>query len=92
VDELAGEPVEQLGMCRRLAHPAGKQNVEPSNVAVVGLRSVDEIERLNVRGTGVNAFTMRDIDERGMTTVMQQAIHAASSGTACPAGNLTMSG
>jgi len=56
--------------------------VEPGNVAVVGLRSVDEIERLNVRGTGVNAFTMRDIDERGMTTVIQQAIHAASSGTA----------
>ena len=56
--------------------------IEPANVAVVGLRSVDEIERLNVRGTGVHAFTMRDIDERGMTTVMQQAIHAASSGTA----------
>jgi len=56
--------------------------VAPANVSVVGLRSVDEIERLNVRGTGVHAFTMRDIDERGMTTVMQQAIHAASSGTA----------
>jgi len=56
--------------------------VAPANIAVVGLRSVDEIERLNVRGTGVHAFTMRDIDERGMTTVMQQAIHAASSGTA----------
>ena len=56
--------------------------VEPANVAVIGLRSVDEMERLNVRGAGVHAFTMRDIDERGMTTVMQQAIHAASSGTA----------
>jgi arginase len=56
--------------------------IEPANVAIVGLRSVDEIERLNVRGAGVHAFTMRDIDERGMHTVIQQAIHAASSGTA----------
>jgi arginase len=33
--------------------------VEPRNVAIVGLRSVDEIERLNVRGAGVHPFTMR---------------------------------
>jgi len=55
--------------------------VRPENVAIVGLRSVDEIERLNVRGTGVHAFTMRDIDERGMRAVMQQAIDAVSGGT-----------
>jgi arginase len=56
--------------------------VEPRNVVLVGLRSVDDIERYNVRETGVHAFTMRDIDERGMRTVIQQAIHAASQGTA----------
>jgi arginase len=56
--------------------------VSPQNVAIVGLRSIDELERLNVRGTGVNAFTMRDIDERGMRAVVQQAIEAASAGTA----------
>ncbi len=56
--------------------------VRPENVALVGLRSVDDLERFNVRGTGVHAFTMRDIDERGMRTVIQQAIHAASAGTA----------
>jgi arginase len=56
--------------------------VDPANVAIVGLRSVDDIERLNVRGTGVHPFTMRDIDERGMRAVMQEAIHAVSSGTA----------
>jgi arginase len=51
--------------------------VDPQNVAIVGLRSVDDIERLNVRGAGVHPFTMRDIDERGMRTVMQEAIHNA---------------
>jgi arginase len=56
--------------------------VDPANVAIVGLRSVDNIEGHNVRGTGVHTFTMRDIDERGMRTVMQEAIHAVSSGTA----------
>jgi len=56
--------------------------VDPGNVAIVGLRSVDDIERLNVRGAGVHPFTMRDIDERGLRNVMQEAIHCASSGTA----------
>jgi arginase len=56
--------------------------VDPENVVLVGLRSVDEIERLNVRSTGVHAFTMRDIDERGLRTVIEQAIQAASKGTA----------
>ncbi|MEO8096488.1 MAG: arginase [Acidobacteriota bacterium] len=56
--------------------------VDPANVAIVGLRSVDDIERLNVRETGVHPFTMRDIDERGLLTVIRQAIHVASLGTA----------
>jgi arginase len=55
--------------------------VEPGSVAIVGLRSVDDIERLNVRGAGVHAFTMRDIDERGMRNVIQEAIHCVTLGT-----------
>jgi arginase len=55
--------------------------VEPGNVVILGLRSVDEIERLNVRGTGVHPFTMRDIDERGMRAVIEEAIHLATHGT-----------
>ena len=56
--------------------------VEGTNVAILGLRSVDQVERVNVRGGGVHAFTMRDIDERGLPAVMQQAIEFASHGTA----------
>jgi arginase len=56
--------------------------VRPENVALVGLRSVDDLEKYNVRETGVHAFTMRDIDERGMRSVIEQAIQAASKGTA----------
>ena len=56
--------------------------VEPANVALIGIRSVDGTERNTVQGTGVHAFTMRDIDERGLRAVMQEAIGIASAGTA----------
>jgi arginase len=56
--------------------------VEPANVALVGIRSVDGTERKTVQGTGVHVFTMRDIDERGLRAVMQEAIGIASAGTA----------
>src|SRR5271165_119067 len=40
--------------------------VEAANVALIGIRSVDGTERNTVQGSGVHAFTMRDIDERGL--------------------------
>jgi arginase len=55
--------------------------VQPKNVALVGLRDVDILERPHVRGGGVRAFTMRDIDERGLRAVMEDAIAIASDGT-----------
>lgn len=68
---------------QQLTHLAGySPSVDPRNVAIVGLRSVDDVERLNVRGMGVHPFTMRDIDERGMRAVMEEAIRHASAGTA----------
>jgi arginase len=68
---------------QELTHLAGyTPAVEPGSVVLVGLRSVDEIERLSVRDTGVHAFTMRDIDERGMLSVIQEAIRLATLGTA----------
>jgi arginase len=56
--------------------------VLPRNVALVGLRDVDILERPHVRGIGVRAFTMRDIDERGLRSVMVEAIGIATDGTA----------
>lgn len=59
--------------------PSPKVNAR--NVAIVGLRSVDAKERYNVRKSGVTSFTMRDIDERGMRSVMDEAIRIAGNGT-----------
>jgi arginase len=56
--------------------------VAPHNVALVGVRDVDQLEAPHVRDSGVRAFTMRHIDERGLRSVMEEAIDIASSGTA----------
>ncbi len=56
--------------------------VDPRNVALIGLRDVDTLEARHVKESGVRTFTMRDIDERGMPAVMQEAIALASAGTA----------
>jgi len=56
--------------------------VNPRNAVIVGLRDVDQMEKPHVRESGVRAFTMRDIDERGLRAVMEDAIRLASDGTA----------
>jgi len=56
--------------------------VNGNNVALIGIRDVDECERKVVRASGVTAFTMRDIDERGLRNIMERAIAVASNGTA----------
>jgi arginase len=56
--------------------------VDPKNAVIVGLRDVDAIEKPQVRDSGIRAFTMRDLDERGLRSVMEEAIAAATDGTA----------
>jgi arginase len=54
--------------------------VSPQNCVLVGVRDIDDIEKANVRRAGIKVFTMRDIDERGMRSVMEEAIHWAGRG------------
>jgi arginase len=56
--------------------------VKPENCVLVGVRDVDAYEKENIRKSGVEVFTMRDIDERGMRTVMEEALRMAGRGTA----------
>jgi arginase len=55
--------------------------VDPKHVALVGIREVDQLEKPHVRDSGVRAFTMRDIDERGLRAVIEDALQIASAGT-----------
>ncbi len=56
--------------------------VSPENCVLVGVRDIDAVEKENVRQAGIEVFTMRDIDERGMRTVMEEALRMAGRGTA----------
>ncbi len=52
------------------------------NTVLIGVREIDSAERENIRRAGVAVYTMRDIDERGMRAVMEEALCAAGQGTA----------
>lgn len=77
-----------LGACLGFGHDSLTRLIgagpllDPSRVALVGVRDIDDAERANVRRAGIAVFTIRDIDEQGMRRVMQQAIEVASRGTA----------
>jgi arginase len=57
--------------------------VAPENTVLIGVRDIDATEKENIRRAGITeVYTMRDIDERGMRTVMEEALRAAGRGTA----------
>ena len=56
--------------------------VERKNVCLIGIRDIDEVERKIVKESGIHAYTMRDVDERGMRAIIQESIGFASEGTA----------
>lgn len=58
-----------------------RPKVHPSNVCLVGVRDLDGREREVVTESGVAVFTMKDIDRRGISHVIDQAIEIASRGT-----------
>ena len=61
----------------------GFQNkIRPHNAALVGARDIDLREKENLVSSGIRVFTMRDIDERGMRSVVEEAIKVATQHTA----------
>src|SRR5271166_1841763 len=74
---LMGLPPTELGNIYDFS-----PKVQPENCVLVGIRDVDSFEKENIRKSGVEVFTMRDIDERGMRAVMEEALRMAGRGTA----------
>ena len=64
--------------------------IEPRNVVLVGVRELDAKERRLIKDSGVHAFTMRDVDERGMREVMSDAIRFATDDAAGAVVSLDM--
>jgi arginase len=56
--------------------------VSPKHTVLVGTRNLDEIEKKIVRASKVHVFTMKDIDNLGISEVMARALAVATRGTA----------
>ena len=48
----------------------------------VGIRDIDDTERAIVNASGVHAWTMREIDERGMAQVTREVLEVVGKDTA----------
>jgi arginase len=68
---------------KAMASIGGAQGaIKGSDLALVGLRDLDQSERAHIRKWNLSAFTMRALDERGLRSVMEQAIGIATKSTA----------
>ncbi len=56
--------------------------VQPQNAVLVGVRDVDFREKELLASSPVRVITMRDIDEKGMRSAVEEAIKSASQQTA----------
>jgi arginase len=56
--------------------------VLPAHTVLVGIRNLDDREKIAVRDSHVHVFTMKDIDRQGIASVVEQAVNLAGNGTA----------
>ncbi|MEM7167691.1 MAG: arginase [Planctomycetota bacterium] len=55
--------------------------LQARNIVQIGLRDLDDGEKKLIRDRGIHAYTMADIDKKGMATVMEEAIATVSKDT-----------
>ncbi|HEX3701875.1 MAG TPA: arginase [Vicinamibacterales bacterium] len=56
--------------------------VLPAHTVIIGVRNLDEREKVAVRDSHVHVFTMKDIDRQGIASIVEQAVSLAGAGTA----------
>jgi arginase len=57
--------------------------LDPSRVALVGIRSLEDGERKHLHDLGIRVYTMSEIDRDGIHTVMSDALARVTDGTDC---------
>jgi arginase len=68
---------------KELTHIGGfAPKVYAEDCVLIGARSIDPEEALALRSSGVRVVTMRELDERGMSAIMEEAMWIASRRTA----------
>ncbi len=76
-----------LGALAGLGHPrltgvgGWSPKIHPQSIAIVGARDLDPKEQELLRQQAVHVFTMTDIDQRGMSEIMREAVQIASQGS-----------
>jgi len=66
---LLGEGFPELVNVGRPGH-----KLEAKDVVMIGIRDLDEGERNWLRQSGIRVYTMRELDERGMSAVIREAL------------------
>lgn len=66
---LLGEGHSALVNCGRTGPKIG-----PADVVLVGIRHLDPLEKTRLARSGIACFTMRDIDEKGMSAVARETL------------------
>lgn len=56
--------------------------IRREHACLIGIRNLDTHEKVLLQQSGVRAYTMRDLDERGMRAVMEDALKLVNTGTA----------
>ncbi len=61
---------------------AAQPMVSVENTAILGLRAVDPGEKDRIRRLGVSVYSMKDLDERGVSTCVREALDTVCKNTA----------
>ncbi len=73
---ILGKGVDELTQIKGFA-----PKVLPENCVLIGARSVDPEEALTLKASGIKVFTMREVDERGMSQIVREALVIANKDT-----------
>ena len=60
---------------------ASSPAISPENVALVGIRDIDRGEAKLIRESGINIWTMADIDAKGMPQVVEEVLDVVNANT-----------
>jgi len=56
--------------------------VLPAHTVLIGIRNLDDREKVAVRESHAHVFTMKDIDRQGIASIVEQAVNLSGNGTA----------
>ncbi|CAM3769360.1 arginase [Deinococcus frigens] len=57
-----------------LAGLGGEWHMRPEDIVMIGIRSVDARERALMQEAGILAYTMKEVDQRGVTRIVEETL------------------